>query len=111
VIVRTEPDPRFERHGANLWRRHPLEVVDAVLGCKVKVPTRDGELEVDVPAGTQSDSVLRLAEKGLSHFGSAARGDLFLRMDVHVPERLTRDERARCEQLRRGRQAARQRGR
>lgn len=111
VIVRTEPDPRFERHGANLWRRHPLEVVDAVLGCKIKAPTLDGELEVDVPAGTQPDSVLRLAGKGLPHFGSAERGDLFLRMDVHVPERLTRDEQALYEQLRRGERAVRERAR
>jgi molecular chaperone DnaJ len=111
VVVRSEPDPRFERHGANLWRRHPLEIVDAVLGCKIKVPTLDCELEVDVPAGTQPDSVLRLAGKGLPHFGAAARGDLFLRMDVHVPEHLTRDEQALYEQLRRGGQAARQRAR
>jgi molecular chaperone DnaJ len=111
VIVRSEPDQRFERHGANLWRRHPLEVVDAVLGCTVKVPTLDGELEVNVPAGTQPDAVLRLKGQGLPQFGSETRGDLFLRVDVHVPERLSREERTLYEQLRGGRGGTRQRAR
>jgi molecular chaperone DnaJ len=101
VIVRAEADPRFERHGANLWQRLPVELVDAVLGTKVKVPTLQGEVEVDVPAGTQPDSVLRLKGKGLPYFGSEAQGDLFLRIDVHIPEHLSRQERRLYEELRR----------
>jgi molecular chaperone DnaJ len=100
VIVRTEVDPRFERHGANLWRRLAVEVVDAVLGCKVEVPTLDGDVEVDVPAGTQPDSVLRLKGKGLPYFGLDRRGDLFLRILVRVPERLSRQERKLYKELR-----------
>jgi molecular chaperone DnaJ len=100
VIVRSEADPRFERHGANLWSRLRLELVDAVLGTKVSAPTLDGEVEVDVPAGTQPDSVLRLRDKGLPHFGSDERGDQFIRVDVHVPERLSRRERQLFEKLR-----------
>lgn len=102
VVVRTEADPRFERHGANLWRRLPVELLDAVLGSKVKVPTLNGEVEVDVPAGTQPDSVLRLKDKGLPYFGSQRQGDLFLRVEVHVPESLSPRERQLYEELRRG---------
>lgn len=102
VIVRTEADLRFERHGANLWRRLPVNVVDAVLGTKVVVATLDGEVEIDVPAGTQPDSVLRLKGKGLPYFGSDTRGDLFLRIDVHVPEKLSPRERQLYQDLRQG---------
>jgi len=101
IIVRSELDPRFERHGANLWRRLPVEVVDAILGTKVKVPALDGEVEVNVSPGTQPDSVLRLKGKGLPFFGSEKHGDLFLRIEVHLPERLSRRERQLYEQLRR----------
>jgi molecular chaperone DnaJ len=100
VIVRTQADPRFERHGANIWQRLPLELVDAVLGTKLKVPTLDGEVEVDLPSGTQPDAVLRLKGKGLPHFGSSVKGDMFLRIEVHVPEKLSRRERALYEELR-----------
>ncbi|MEE8176425.1 MAG: DnaJ C-terminal domain-containing protein [Acidobacteriota bacterium] len=53
-----------------------------------------------VPAGTQPDSVLRLRGKGLPHFGSAGRGDLFLRVQVRVPERLSAEEKALYDRLR-----------
>jgi molecular chaperone DnaJ len=102
VVVRSEADPRFERHGANLWRPMPIEVVDAVLGCKVKVPTLDGEVEVEVPPGTQPDAVLRLKGKGLPCFGAGGHGDLLLRVAVRVPDRLSKEQRALYEQLRGG---------
>jgi molecular chaperone DnaJ len=101
VIVHSEPDPRFERHGANLWRRLSVEVVDAILGTKVAVPMLDGDVEVDVPPGTQPDSVLRLKGKGLPFFESEKQGDLFLRIEVHVPEHLSRQERQLYKELRR----------
>lgn len=101
VIVHTEPDPHFERHGANLWRRLPVTVADAALGTKVMVPTLDGEVEVAVPAGTQPDRVLRLKGKGLPHFGTDTRGDFFLRVEVTVPERLSDAQRRLFEELRR----------
>ncbi len=102
VIVRSEADPRFERHGVDLWSRLRIELVDAVLGTKVNAPTLDGDVEVDVPAGTQPDSVLRLRGKGLPHFGYDKRGDLYIRIDVHVPEKLSRHERQLYEELREG---------
>lgn len=101
VVVRTDADPRFERHGADLWRRLPVELIDAVLGTKLTVPTLDGEIEVDVPSGTQPDSVLRLQAKGLPYFGSERQGDLYLRVEVHVPESLSQEEDRLYRELRR----------
>lgn len=100
VRVRSAPDPRFERSGADLWRSEMLEVVDAVLGTRLKVPTLDGEVDVKVPAGTQPDEVLRLRNKGLQQFGGNGRGDLNIRIQVNIPENLTDEERVLFEQLR-----------
>jgi molecular chaperone DnaJ len=99
VIVRSAPDTRFERIGSDLWRVEHIEVADAALGTTLRVPTLDGDIEVKVPTGTQPDEVLRLRGKGLSAFGGG-RGDLKLRIQVHVPERLTARERELYEQLR-----------
>lgn len=100
VVVRSGPDPRFERLGTDLWRAEAIELVDAVLGARVKVPTLDGCIEVAVPAGTQPDSILRLRGKGLPSFGGGHRGNLNLRIVVRVPERLSVKERRLYEQLR-----------
>lgn len=100
VVVRTVPDPRFERAGADLWRTEPLPLVDAVLGRTLEVPTLDGHASVTVPAGTQPDSVLRLRGKGLPEFGGRGTGDMFVRMLLQVPQHLSPGEKALYEQLR-----------
>ncbi|MHA1152505.1 MAG: DnaJ C-terminal domain-containing protein [Alphaproteobacteria bacterium] len=100
VVVRSARDPRFERHGADLWCRQDLDLTDAVLGTGLEVATLDGEVSVKVPPGTQPDTVLRLTGKGLPEFGGGRRGDLFLRLRVHLPERLSREQRRLFEQLR-----------
>jgi molecular chaperone DnaJ len=100
VVVSSAPDERFERAGADLWRSATLEVTDLVLGTKLKIPTLDGEVDVTVPPGTQPDAILRLRDKGLHRFGDGGRGNLNLRIQAHIPERLSAGERALYEQLR-----------
>ena len=100
VVVHTLPDARFERDGADLWHALRLALPDAVLGAAITVPTLDGEARVTVPPGSQPDTVLRLRGKGLPHFGGRQRGDLLLRLQVAVPERLSAAERRLWEQLR-----------
>jgi molecular chaperone DnaJ len=57
-------------------------------------------VSVTVPPGTQPDEVLRLKGKGLPEFGSRRQGELYLRIEVEVPERLTREERELYQRLR-----------
>jgi molecular chaperone DnaJ len=100
VVVRTAPDARFERQGADLWRLHEIDVADAVLGAEIDVPTLEGPTKVKVPPGTQPDSQLRLRGKGLPRFGARGRGDLYLRLAVRLPERVSAQERGLWERLR-----------
>lgn len=100
VIVRSKRDSRFERHGADLWRMETIDIADAVLGTKLKVPTLDASVEVSVPAGTQPDEVLRLKGKGLPVFGARMHGDINIRIQIHIPEKLSAEEKSLYEQLR-----------
>ena len=100
VVVHSAPDARFRRDGADLWREERIDVADAVLGTELRVPTLDGALTVKVPPGTQPDAQLRLRAKGLPRFGERGRGDLYLRLAVGLPERLSAEERALWEKLR-----------
>jgi molecular chaperone DnaJ len=100
VVVRSAPDPRFERRGIHLWRTETIEVADAVLGTKLEVPTLDGHVTVSIPPGTQPGTVLRLHGKGLPEFQGKKRGDLYLSVQVRVPQKLTPEERRLYERLR-----------
>ena len=100
VVVHSATDPRFKRDGADLWRIETIELADAVLGGRFKVPTMNGEVEVTIPPGTQPDEILRLRGKGLPYFGGDRYGNLNLRIQVHIPERLSARERKLFEQLR-----------
>lgn len=100
VVVRSLHDPRFERSGADLLRQETIPLTDAVLGVTLQVPTLDGSASVTIPPGTQPGAVLRLKGKGLPEFGNGRHGELYLRIEVHVPEQLSREERGLYEQLR-----------
>lgn len=99
VAVYTAPDPRFERRGADLWNNAVVPVADAVLGTSLEVPTLEGHATVKIPPGAQSGTMFRLRGKGLPHF-DGGRGELFVRMQVVLPEHLTAEERRLYEQLR-----------
>lgn len=101
VIVRTANDPHFQRAGADLWQTRSIELIDAVLGTEIEVATLEGTLGVTIPQGTQPNAVLRLGKKGLPYFAQKKRGDLYLRIAVHVPESLSEEERELYGRLRR----------
>jgi molecular chaperone DnaJ len=100
VVVRSAPDTRFERAGADLWRVEGVEVTDLVLGAALEVPTLDGLATVSIPAGTQADGVLRLRGKGLPSPDRRGRGDLYIRLQVRIPGALGSEERKHWERLR-----------
>ncbi|SFE23824.1 DnaJ C-terminal domain-containing protein [Nitrosomonas sp. Nm166] len=101
VLIRSRPDPRFERSGADLLHTEALSLPDAVLGTTLKVPTLlNGWVDVTVPPGTQSDTILRLKRKRLPEFGGNRQGDLYLRISLWVPQHLSNEERELYERLR-----------
>lgn len=100
VVVQTRSDPRLSRDGVNLLHTETISIPDAVLGTTVEVPTLVGSVAVEVPAGTQPDTVLRLKGQGLPAFGKGSTGDLYVSIGVRVPDELTRSERELYEKLR-----------
>ncbi|MCS5635823.1 MAG: molecular chaperone DnaJ [Myxococcota bacterium] len=97
VVIHTQPHPLFERDGTDLHIEVPIPFVHAALGARVEVPTLEGSVEIEVPEGTQSGKVLPLKGMGLPPLQPRAdparlermRGDIFVRIFVEVPTRLT----------------------
>lgn len=99
VEMRIAEHDLFERDGRALWAKLSVPFTQAALGAVVTVDTLDGEVEVDVPAGTQPDDVLTVRRRGLPATGGGGRGDLHLRVDVAVPRDLDGEQRDLLEQL------------
>ena len=90
--IQVEPDPRFERRGANLYVKLPISFTEAALGAKVEIPTPEGHTTIKIPPGSQSGSKLRLKAQGMPVPRSDQRGDLFAEIQVVTP--LIQDERS-----------------
>ena len=85
IVVRVHPHPLLERRDRDLYLDVPVTVGEAALGATVTVPTPDGEVRVKVPAGSQSGKLLRIRGHGVPALKGDARGDLYIRVMIHVP--------------------------
>jgi molecular chaperone DnaJ len=100
VHVRVENDPRFERAGDDLITEIALSYAQAALGAKVKVPLVDGDpIELAVKAGTQPGSVVVMRGKGMPNVHGRGRGDLGVRLQVSVPQKLSDEQKRLIEEL------------
>jgi molecular chaperone DnaJ len=98
IVVEVNEHPLLEREGKDLTLEVPITVGEALLGASITVPTPDGDVSLKIPAGTQSGKRLRLRGKGVPDLHGGERGDFYVRVIVHVPERAERAKEA-IEQL------------
>jgi molecular chaperone DnaJ len=92
VMLDIKDDDRFERQGDDLYHDFLLSFSQAALGGTFTVPTPYGDEEVKIPAGTQTETMLRLRGRGLPVLGQNAKGDLLVRVHVWTPERLSAEQ-------------------
>ncbi|HML16311.1 MAG TPA: molecular chaperone DnaJ, partial [Bryobacteraceae bacterium] len=100
VVLKVLEHPIFERHESDLHCTVPVNIAQAALGASVDILTFDGLQTVKIPEGSQAQSRLRLKGLGVPHLHGSGRGDLYVHLDVRVPEKLTREQRKLFEQLR-----------
>jgi DnaJ-class molecular chaperone len=89
ITVHVAPHPYFVRDGDDLRVDVPITLYEAVLGGKVRVPTLDGAVELNVPAGTSSGRTFRISGKGMPAHGK--HGDLYATVKIVLPEREDRE--------------------
>ena len=100
VVIEEQEHPDFRREGSNLLYTKVISIVDAMLGSEVEIPCLDGKYKVKVEPGTQSGTVVRLRGKGLPSVNSYGTGDLYVKIAVWIPKKLTKDEKALFESMR-----------
>ncbi|MGO9341142.1 MAG: molecular chaperone DnaJ [Acidimicrobiales bacterium] len=89
----------FGRRARNLTLEVPVTFAEATLGATVKVPTLDEPVSLRIPAGTPSGKTFRVKGRGVPAGKRSASGDLLVTVVVHVPTKLTDEQRAAVEQL------------
>ncbi|MCA9530321.1 MAG: molecular chaperone DnaJ [Myxococcales bacterium] len=93
VTIHITAHPIFSRDGADIRVTVPVTFPQAVLGATVEVPTLEGQVQMKLPAGTQSGRVFRLRGKGIPTLGGAGKGDELVTIAVEVPSRVNRRQR------------------
>lgn len=89
----------FQREEDDIYIELPLTITEAVLGCKKEVPTIHGKVDLTIPSGVQSGHKLRLKGKGIENSISKRKGDMYVVVNVKIPERLTRKQKQLFEEL------------
>ncbi len=98
--INIAPHPDFVRDGDNLIVERKIPFSQACLGTTVKITTLEGKtFSVKVPAGVQQESRLRIKGHGLPSGPIGRRGDIYVRILVQIPKKLTREQKKLVKQL------------
>ena len=101
VVIEELEHPNLKRDGNNLYYTKIISLPDAILGTETDIPCLDGPYRIKIDAGTQSGTVLRLRGKGLPTVnGYGGTGDLYVKIGVWIPKKLSKEEKALVESLR-----------
>ncbi|MBW2028936.1 MAG: molecular chaperone DnaJ [Deltaproteobacteria bacterium] len=101
VVIHVEKHPFFDRDGDHLICEVPVSFVQAALGDKIMIPVLGdgGTKELSIPKGTQPGEVLRLSGYGMPNLHRDKRGDLFVKVAVKIPQKLTQRQRELLEEF------------
>ena len=99
VNVNIPADLRFKRVGKDIHSSALLSVAQAALGCTIKIPTIYGKKNVNIPAGAQPGSVLKMTGLGMSDLGNGPKGNHKLRIEINIPTHLSDEHRRIFEKL------------
>ena len=91
IFLSVKPHRFFQRDGANIQCRVPIDITTAALGGTIEVPAIDGSrAKLTIPAGAQTGRQFRLKGKGMSVLRSPSRGDMYIEVTVETPVNLTK---------------------
>ncbi len=89
IQISVKPHKLFKREGTNLHFELPISFIQAALGADIDVPTLSGPVRYHIPEGTQSDAEFRLKGYGITQLRGTAKGDLFVKVRVEIPKKIS----------------------
>ena len=101
ITAKVGADPVFQREGNNLTVDREISLTDAVLGATIEVHTLEGSKSIKIPPLTQSHTRIRIKGQGMPLFKENGRGDLYVRVLVRLPKKLTKAQEKLFQELQR----------
>lgn len=92
IEFRVQEHELFQREEEDIYLEVPLTITEATLGCKKDIPTLNGTVCVDIKAGIQNGSKLKLKGKGIKIPNTLRKGDMYLIIRVMIPTKLNRKQ-------------------
>lgn len=94
IYINVKPHRLYTRRGTDLYVDMSATMGQAALGAEVEIPTLDGKpVRYKIPEGTQPGTVIRLKGKGIKFLNRDRTGDLYIRVNVDIPRRLSEKQR------------------
>ena len=91
--------PLFEREENDIYITLPITITEAVLGTKIDVPTLYGNVKLTIPAGTTANDKHRLKGKGIPDPQTRVKGDMYVLIDIVIPNKLSKEQKKLFEEL------------
>jgi molecular chaperone DnaJ len=92
VEVQVEEHEIFVRKGSDVHITVPISFSQAVLGDEIEVPTISGKATLKIPESTQSETILRMRDKGLPFVNGSHKGDQMVKVRIEVPKRMSKKQ-------------------
>ena len=90
IFMHVQSHPQFERSGEDLYCAVPISIMQAALGAELTVTVLDGKkIKIRIPAGTQNGKLLRVRDEGVPIGNTGRKGDLYIKVIVKVPSKLS----------------------
>ena len=99
LSVNIKPDKLFERQDDDVYVSVAIPFSLAVLGGEIEVPTIENKIKIRIRPGTQSGTMMRLREHGVPHLHGRGKGDEYVRINVLIPEKLSREQKQIIEEM------------
>jgi len=99
IEFNVEKHPIYERHEDDVYLEIPITITEAVLGTKKEVPTLYGNINLVIPAGSNSGDKHRLRGKGIENTSTKRKGDMYIILNVVIPNKLSKEQKKLMEQL------------
>jgi curved DNA-binding protein len=94
LVVHVEPDPRFKRTGDDLHVDLKVDLYSAILGGEARVPTLAGDVVLSIPPESKPGQTFRMKGRGMPKLRNpSAHGDLYAKLNITLPEKLSKRER------------------
>ncbi|MCM1371251.1 MAG: molecular chaperone DnaJ [Clostridium sp.] len=91
--------PIYKRDDIDIYLDFPITITEAILGCKKEVPTIYGTVKLTISPGTQGNDKYRLKGKGIEDVHSSKKGDMYVVINVVIPDKLSKEQKKLIEQL------------